>query len=183
MADFIQIDIDKKAMVTIQKGLEKLFPRDRQTNNALKAALRKSALPLKRHLKALIKSKAYDTGRLYKSIKIFDSKRNTRAGRPSVFVGPLVKVPNKITKNKNMTLEEKRQASDAWKKEASGYYFYMLEYGFHPKCGKTYVAGLGLRPEAVALGGAQTAGLVETEVIKIINKKAMKNLGTKIINL
>jgi hypothetical protein len=182
MADFISIEIDKKSMVQIQKGLEKLFPKDRATNNALKRALRKAALPLKRKVKSLIKSKAFDTGRLYKSIRIFDSKRNTRAGRPSVFVGPLVKVPKKITKNKEMTMEERRQASEQWKKEASGYYFYILEYGFNPRGSNTKVLGLGLLPDAVTAAGPETAKNVEVEIIKMLNNKAQKVLGTKVVN-
>ena len=183
MADFITVEIDKKSMTEIQRGLENLFPKNSQTNNALRRALRKSALPLKRKLKSLIKSKAFDTGRLDKSIRVFDSKRNTKAGRPSVFVGPLVKVPKKIRNNKTMTMEEKKQASDQFIKEASGFYFYMLEYGFHPKGGDVKVMGLGLLPDAVTSAGPAVSSLVEEEIVKILNKKAQKELGTKIISV
>ena len=183
MAKQAIIEVDKKSLMQIQKGLAKLFPKTNQVNNALRRGLRKAARPLKQELKALIGQQAFDTGKLKKSIRVFDSKRNTKAGRPSVFVGPLVKVPKKIKNNKGMTMEEKKQASDAFIKEKSGYYFYMLEYGFRPGGGKKKIMGLGLLPQAVRNAGSKATEEVIKGVVEIINKEAKKTLGNKLIDL
>jgi hypothetical protein len=183
MANKALIQVDKKALLEVQRGLEKLFPKTSQVNNALRRGLRKAARPIKQELKSLIGKSAFKTGKLARSIRVFDSKRNTKAGRPSVFVGPLVKVPKKIKNNKGMTMAEKKKASDAFIKEKSGYYMYMLEYGFRPGGGKTKVMGLGLRPKAVQKAGAKASQEVINGVVEIINKQAMKTLNKKLINL
>ena len=75
----------------IKNGLLKLYPRSRQVNAALQSSLKKAAEPLKTKLKQMVPK---DQKKLEKSIKIFPSKRNTKAGRPSVFVGPKVERDN-----------------------------------------------------------------------------------------
>ena len=189
-ADGFTISIDKKAMLTITNNLDKLYPTDSQTNNALAASLKKAALPLKRTLKALIKSKAsktakerkrlgYSVGKLARSIKIFKAKRLTKAGRPSVYVGPKVKPPKSLTK-KEGTIEQKRARAIAWAKKYSGFYFYILEYGFSPRGGKTAVGGLGLLPQTADAAGGLALSLLSREILATLNKRSIKLFGTPV---
>jgi hypothetical protein len=181
MARTESISIDKKRLNEIRRGLTKLFPKDSQTNKVLLKSLVKSAKPARLKLQSLIKTHAKKTGKLEKSIRIFPAKSPDKYGRPSVFVGPLVKVPRRIKYNKKRTMEQKAQDAANWAKEKSGFYMWFLEYGFGPKGSKKKVAGLGLLPKAAKEGGQATLAQLEREITIQINKKAKKQLGSKLI--
>ena len=66
--DKLNLDIDRKSMLTIKNGLDKLYPRSRQVNRALAQSLKQSAKPLKAKLEQLVPK---DKGLLAKKIGIF----------------------------------------------------------------------------------------------------------------
>jgi len=175
--DGVNFYIDKKSLVEIKKGLNDLFPKTNAQNKAIAKALKKSAIPLRQVLKSLIKTRAKKTGKLQKSIRIFPSKRNTKYGRPSVFVGPIIKVPKRLKKQDGRTQAEIKSDAAAYVKAKSGFYFYFLEYGFGPKGSKKKKSGLGLLPEAATLGGPASLGRLEKDVFDMLNKKSMKLFG------
>ena len=105
--------IDPNELKQIQKGLEKLFPKDRQTNAVLQKAMMKSSKPTINTLKTAIKNQASDSGRLAKSIRAFPGKNLDRYKRPTVFVGPLVKVPKRI-KNKIWLRSSRFKEKEIW---------------------------------------------------------------------
>lgn len=184
MADSVKIDIDKKGLLDIKSGLDKLYPTNSKMNRALLTSLKRAAKPIQANLKNLIQSKANrsknNTGKLKRSIKIFPSKRLTKQGRPSVFVGPIVRVPKRITAKKGMTKSEKKSAAEAYIKKKSGFYFYFLEYGFKPGKSNNKVNGLGLLPKATNASAPQAMALVEKEILNTLNKRSMKLFGTGI---
>lgn len=182
------ISIDEASFKQIQKDLARLFPTDQQTNAGILKALKKAAAPLRQTLKSLIRSTAsktkakrqklgYKTGKLAKSIRIFPSVRNTKSGRPSVFVGPLVRPPKRLRgKMKKMTEKERHAASVKFADEQSGFYFYFLQYGFRPRGGEL-VPGLNLIEKTNAAAGMTAANLVEREILAMLNKRSMKLFG------
>lgn len=178
-------EIDKKSLIDISNGLERLFPKTKTQNRKIQSAMRKAAIPLKQALKdeikGAIKNKKRSTRKLQKSIRVFDSARNTVYGRPSVYVGPLVKVPKNIKKQDGRTEEQIAEDAAAYIKKKSGFYFYFLEYGFGPRGSKKKVPGLGLLPKAAKTGGKLALDRMERDIVDMLNKNAMKQLGTKII--
>jgi len=153
--DKLNLQIDKKSMLTIKNGLDKLYPRSRQVNRALASSLKQSAKPLKAKLEQLVPK---DKGLLASKIGIFPSKRNTKAGRPSVYVGPKV-------------IDDIKNPAE---------YFYILEYGFNPGGGDVTVNGLGLLPKVAIQAGSQALALLEGEIYKTLNKRSMKLFGKKL---
>tara|TARA_R110000824_G_scaffold342721_5_gene529202 strand:- start:143 stop:610 length:468 start_codon:yes stop_codon:yes gene_type:complete len=153
--DAVKINIDKKSMLSIMDGLDKLYPRSRQVNAALLNSLKRAAVPLRAELK---KEVPKDQGFLKRSIKIFPSKRNTKQGRPSVFTGPRKEVGDKFPAK----------------------YFYILEYGFNPGGGNTEVNGLGLLPIITKKAGPAALSLLEKEILVTLNKRSQKLFGTNI---
>ena len=173
--------IDPNELKQIQKGLQKLFPKDRQTNAVLQKAMMKSSKPTINTLKTAIKNQASDSGRLAKSIRAFPGKNLDRYKRPTVFVGPLVKVPKRIKNKKGQTKAQRRAASLAWVQKKSGFYLYFLEYGFGPRGSKKKKSGLGLLPKAAAASSNASLSLLQGNIVKEINRKSQRNLGYKMI--
>jgi hypothetical protein len=159
--DGVKIKIEN--IGSIKNGLLKLYPRSRQVNAALQSSLKKAAKPLQTKLKQMVPK---DQKKLEKSIKIFPSKRNTKAGRPSVFVGPKVERDNEGKKIRSNNPAE---------------YFYILEYGFKPGGGDNKINGMGLLPKVTAAAGPQALKNIEAEVIKTLNKRSQKLFGKKLI--
>lgn len=173
--------IDKRSMTQLKRGLNKMFPKDKQSNNAITKGMVKASRPMAQGLRSSIRKNAKDTGKLAKSIRIFKAKRLDKFGRPSVFIGPLVKVPKRIKKKKGRTIEQRKADSDAWIAKKSGYYFYFLEYGFGPRGSNKKVAGLGLLPKVASEYEGAVLGSLEMSIIDVINKKAMRELGYKLV--
>jgi len=189
--DSITLDIDKKAMMTIMNGLDDLYPTSLQVNKALQKSLKKSAKPIQAALKTLIKTNAsktasyrrklgYKVGKLKRSIRIWPSQKNTKYGRPSVYVGPIVKTPKSIRKKKGINEVERRQLAIEYAKKKSGFYFYMLEYGFAPKGGTTKINGLGLLPKAAQQGGSAALNRLQKDILTTLNKRSIKLLGVNL---
>lgn len=189
--DKVSVHIDKMSMIQIKNSLAKLFPTDRKQRGALTMAAKRSAKPLQSTLKELIKSKAsktakrrralgYTVGKLAKSIRVFPSKRGMKTGKVGAYVGAMIKVPKSITQKKGQTEKQIQKAAQEWVKKRSGFYFYMLEYGFGPRGSTQKVGGLGLLPKTADKAGAAALNLFEGEVWKELNKKSMKLFGTSI---
>tara|TARA_R100000329_G_C7613833_1_gene217845 strand:+ start:1386 stop:1958 length:573 start_codon:yes stop_codon:yes gene_type:complete len=184
----VEIKIDKASLNKIKDGLEKLFPTDAKTNAALLRVLKKSAIPYRQTLKQLIRKEAsktksdrqrlgYKTGKLAKSIRIFPSKRNTKANRPSVFVGPLVRPPKRLrNKMKKMSEAERHESAKNFANEQSGFYFYFLEYGFRPRGGEL-VKGLNLLGKTNQIATSTVFSRLESDMFNLLNKQSMKLLG------
>ncbi len=189
--DKVVLNIDKKSMIQIKNNLEKLFPTDAKQRRALTNSAKRSSKPMQRALKDLIKSKAsktakerrrlgYTVGKLRKSIRVFGSKKGMKSGKIGAYVGPLIKVPKSIKKKKGQTEEQRRKAAQEWVKKRSGFYFYMLEYGFGPRGSSQTVGGLGLLPKTADKAGSASLNLFESEVWKELNKKSKKLFGTSV---
>lgn len=171
-----EFKIDRKALVSTMKSLNKILPYDSKTQTAIANGMKDASKPLVNTLKKLIREntgKGRDkdlksTGRLARSIKTFRAKRLDKFKRPSVYVGPRIKAP----RTKKMK-DPKTKA--AWYKKWSGYYFYFLEYGFSP-FGNDEIkrSGLGLLPKTVQASGGATLGLLRGKIIARINKNIKK---------
>ncbi len=186
--DNVTVKIDQKSMIQIKDSLSKLFPTDAKQRRALTNAAKRSSKPMQQALKDLIKSKAsktakerrrlgYTVGKLRKSIRVFASKKGMKTGKVGAYVGPLIKVPKSIRKKKGQTDEQRRKAAQEWVKKRSGFYFYMLEYGFGPRGSTQKVGGLGLLPKTGDKAGGASLNLFANEVFKELNKKSMKLFG------
>jgi len=189
--DKVQVHIEKQSMLQIKNSLAKLFPTDAKQRRALTNSAKRSAKPIQRALKDLIKAKAsktakerrrlgYSVGKLRKSIRIFPSKKGMKSGKVGAYVGPMIKVPKSIKKKKGQTEIQRRKAAQEWVKKRSGFYFYMLEYGFGPRGSSQKVGGLGLLPKTADKAGSAALNLFEGEVWKELNKKSMKLFGTSV---